>query len=99
MSARVLLAGAVLASAALVAVGGFARLSAASFTASVTAPGGDLTADRLSNHLAVAPGPDASGGVDDLAADLGLLPSPGTVAGVFTVTNVSGETRTAVLSV
>jgi hypothetical protein len=99
VSARVLLAGAALASAALVAVGGLARLSAASFTASVTVPGGELAADRLSNHFEVSPGPDASGGVDDLAADLGLLPAPRTVDGVFTVTNVSGATRTAVLAV
>ena len=98
MSSRALMVGAVVASAAVLAAGGATRMSAASFTADVTAASNVLTADRLGNHFAVVPGPSASGGVDSLAVDLGLVASPGPVNGVFTVTNVSGQSRTATLA-
>ena len=98
MSPRALVIGAIVASAAVLAAGGTTRMSAASFTAEVTAAGNVLTADRLGNHLAVVPGPSASGDVDSLAVDLGLVASPGAVGGVFTVTNVSAESRTATLA-
>lgn len=99
MSARTLMTGAIVASAALLAAGGLARMSAASYTASLTTGGNAVTADMLSNHFSVAPGPDASGNVHALAIDLGVVASPGTITGVFTVTNVSGATRTATLAV
>ena len=98
MSSRALMVGAVVASAAVLAAGGATRMSAASFTADVTAAGNVLTADRLGNHFAVVPGPSASGDVDSLAVDLGLVASPGPVGGVFTVTNVSPQSRTATLA-
>jgi hypothetical protein len=98
VSSRGLLIGAIVASAALLAAGGSTRMSAASFTADVTAAGNVLTADRLGNHFAVVPGPSASGDVDSLAVDLGLVTSPGAVGGVFTVTNVSAQSRTATLA-
>lgn len=74
-------------------------MSAASFTASLTTGGNLVTADSLSNHFSVTPGPAASGNVDALAIDLGVVAAPGTISGVFTVTNVSGGTRTATLAV
>ncbi len=99
MSRRRVLLGAIAATAALLVAGGTARLSSAAFTADLTAAGNVLTADRLANHFSVAPGPDATGDVDTLEVDLGLVTSPGTVEGVFTVTNVSGQSRTATLEV
>ena len=98
MSSRGLMIGAIVASAAVLAAGGATRMSAASFTADVTAAGNVLTADRLGNHFAVVPGPSASGDVDSLAVDLGRVASPGAVGGVFTVTNVSAQSRTATLA-
>jgi len=98
VSSRALLVGAIVASAAVLAAGGATRMSAASFTADVTAPGNVLTADRLGNHFAVDPGPSASGDVDSLAVDLGLVSSPGSIGNVFTVTNVSAQSRTATLA-
>ena len=98
MSSRGLLVGAIVASAAVLAAGGATRMSAASFTADVTAAGNVLTADRLGNHFAVDPGPSASGDVDSLAVDLGLVSSPGSIGNVFTVTNVSAQSRTATLA-
>jgi hypothetical protein len=99
MSSRALIAGAIVASAAVLAAGGATRMSAASFTAEVTAAGNILTADGLRNHFAVDPGPNASGDVDSLAVDLGLVASPGPVGNVFTVTNVGAQSRTATLAV
>ncbi|MGH3036479.1 MAG: Ig-like domain-containing protein [Gaiellaceae bacterium] len=98
MSPRALVLGAVVASAAVFAAGGATRMSAASFTAELTAADNVLAANRLGNHFAVVPGPNSSGDVDSLAVDLGLVASPGTVGGVFTVTNVSGQSRTATLA-
>lgn len=98
MSSRGLLIGAIVASGAVLAAGGATRMSAASFTADVTAAGNVVTADRLGNHLAVVPGPSADGDVDSLDIDLGLVASPGAVGNVFTVTNVSAQSRTATLA-
>jgi hypothetical protein len=98
VSSRALLAGAIVASAALLAAGGATRMTSASFTADVTATGNVLTADRLGNHLAVTPGPKASGDVDSLDIDLGLVTSPGPVGNVFTVRNVAAQSRTATLA-
>jgi hypothetical protein len=98
VSGRALVTGAIVASAAVLAAGGATHMSAASFTADVTAAGNLVTADRLANHLAVVPGPSAEGDVDSLAVDLGLVSSPGAVGNVFTVTNVSAQERTATLA-
>lgn len=97
MSRRRLLLGAIAACAALLVAGGTTRMSAAAFTADVVAGGNVLTADRLANHFSVAPGPHAAGDVDTLAVDLGLVASPGTEPAAFTVTNVTGQSRTATL--
>ena len=98
MSARRLPLAALAVAVVVLAVGAATRMSAASFTASLEAGGNAVTADQLANHFAVTPGPDASGGVDDLAVDLGLVDAPQTVTGVFTVRNAGTSTKTATLS-
>jgi Bacterial Ig domain len=95
---RVLLPFAGIACAALLAVSGSARMSSAAFTSNLTIAGNGVTVDRLSNHFEVTPGPLASGDVDSLDVDLGVVASPGPITGVFTVENVSAQTRTATLS-
>src|SRR5918992_1512387 len=95
---RVLLPFAGIACAALLAVSGSARMSAAAFTSNLTITGNGVTVDRLSNHFEVTPGPLASGDVDSLDVDLGLVASPGAITGVFTVENVSAQTLAATLS-
>ena len=95
---RVLLPFAGIACAALLAVSGSARMSAAAFSSNLTIAGNGVTVDRLSNHFEVTPGPPASGDVDSLDVDFGLVASPGTITDVFTVENVSAQTRTATLS-
>ena len=86
------------AAVAVVAAGTATRMTAASFTASLDTGGNAVTADQLSNHFSVTPGPDAVGDVDELAVDLGLVDEPQTVSGVFTVRNVSSTAKTASLS-
>jgi hypothetical protein len=98
VSARVLAIGAVAVAAAVAVAGTATRMSSASFTTSLDTPGNAVTVDRLSNHFSVTPGSTASGNVDALAIDLGLVDAPRTVTNVFTVTNVSGATRTAALT-
>ena len=98
MTTRRLALVALAAAAVVVAVGAVTRLSAASFSASLESGGNVVTADRLSNHFAVTPGPDAAGDVDGLTIDLGLVDEPQTVTDVFTVRNVSSSTRTATLA-
>jgi Bacterial Ig domain/Bacterial Ig-like domain len=88
----------VIAAVAVVTVGTVTHMSAASFTASLETEGSAVTADRLSNHFAVTPGPDAAGDVDGLAIDLGLVAEPQTVPGAFTVRNVSSTAETATLT-
>jgi hypothetical protein len=95
---RLLLPLAGIACAALLAVGGSTRLSAATFSSNLTIAGSSVSVDRLANHFRVTPGPPATGDVDSLAVELGLVASPGTITGVFTVENVSAQTRTATLS-
>ena len=73
-------------------------MSAAAFSSNLTIAGNGVTVDRLSNHFEVAPGPSASGDVDSLDVDLGLVAAPGTITGVFTVENVSTQPRTATLT-
>lgn len=98
MRARTLAIGAVAVAAALVAVGAATRMTSAAFTSSLTTGGNSVTADQLSNHFSVTPGSDASGNVDSLAIDLGLVTAPRTVTGPFAVTNVSATTATATLT-
>jgi hypothetical protein len=73
-------------------------MSAGAFSTNLTIAGNGVTVDRLSNHFEVTPGPLASGDVDSLDVDLGLVAYPGSITGVFTVENVSAQTRTATLS-
>ena len=89
MRTRTLLVCSIVALAAVLAVGGFTRMTSASFTDGLTTGGNSVTVDQLSNHFAVTPGSSASGNVDSLSIDLGFIASPRTVANVFTVPNVS----------
>jgi hypothetical protein len=91
----------------LAAAGFFTQLSSASFTNSTAVPSNGITADALRNYFSVAPGSDvqpgtstavAGGNVDGLSIDLGTVPSARTFSNVFLITNVSGATRTATLT-
>lgn len=91
----------------LVTAGLFTHLSSAAFTASKTVPSNGVTADALRNYFSVSPGTDVqpatstavvSGNVDGLSIDLGTVPSARTFSSVFRITNVSGASRTATLS-
>ena len=77
-----------------------ARLSSAAFTGSTSIPSNSVTVDKLANYFSVTPlnGTVASGGVDTLALDFGTVASARTFNSVFRVTNVSGASRTAVLT-
>jgi hypothetical protein len=92
---------------ALAVAGAFTQLSSASFTGSVAIPSNSITSDALRNYFSVSAGSDvqpgtsnavASGNVDGLSIDLGTVPSARTFSNVFRITNVSGATRTATLS-
>jgi len=92
---------------ALALFGGLAHFSSAAFTASSAIPSNALQVDQLSNHFSVTPGsavqagtstPIASGNVDSLSLSFGTVPSARTFTNVFTITNVSGSTQTATLS-
>lgn len=98
MTTRSLLPFAVLACAALLAAGGSTRMSAAAYTSSLTVGGSAVTVDRLANYFQVTPGSLATGDVDSLSIDLGIVASPRTLTGVFTVRNLSTQARTATLS-
>jgi hypothetical protein len=91
----------------LALAGGFTQLSSAAFTGSLVTSSNGITADALHNYFSVSPGTDvqpgtsnavAAGNVDGLSIDLGTVPSARTFPGVFRITNVSGATRTATLS-
>jgi hypothetical protein len=91
----------------LAAAGLFARFSAAAFTGSTAIPSNSVTVDALHNYFSVTPGSAvqpgtstavASGNVDGLSLDFGTVPSARTFTSVFTITNVSNGTRTAVLT-
>ncbi len=75
-------------------------MSAAAFTGSTAIPSNTVTVDQLSNYFSVTPlnTTVASGGVDNLALDFGTVASARTFTSVFRVTNVSGDSRTAVLT-
>ncbi len=85
----------------LAAAGLCARLSSAAFTASTSIASSPVTVDKLANYFSVTPlnGTVASGGVDNLALDFGTVASARTFTSVFQVTNVSGASRTALLTV
>jgi hypothetical protein len=91
----------------LATAGLFTQLSSAAFTGSLTVPSNGVTADALRNYFSVTPGTDvqpgtssavASGNVDGLSIDLGTVPSARTFSNVFQITNVSGASRTATLT-
>ncbi|HEY8631399.1 MAG TPA: Ig-like domain-containing protein [Gaiellaceae bacterium] len=91
----------------LATAGLFAQLSSAAFTGSLVVPSNSVTADALRNYFSVSPGTDvqpgtstavAAGNVDGLSIDLGTVPSARTFSNVFLITNVSGASRTATLS-
>src|SRR3954447_4298934 len=78
----------------------FTTLSSAAFTGSTSINSNGVTVDKLANYFSVTPlnGTIASGNVDSLALDFGTVASARTFTSVFRVTNVSGATRTAILS-
>jgi hypothetical protein len=91
----------------LAVAGFYAHLSSAQFTGSTAIPSNAVTVDKLANYFAVVPGSAmqpgtstavASGDVDSLALDFGAVPSARTFTSVFRITNVSGATRTATLT-
>jgi hypothetical protein len=92
----------------LAAAGVCARFSAAAFTSSTAVPANAVTVDTLANYFSVSPGTAvqpgtstsvASGNVDALSLDFGTVPSARAFTNVFRITNVSGATRTANLTV
>jgi hypothetical protein len=86
---------------------GSARFTSAAFTASTAVPANSLVVDQLSNHFSAASAgavqagtstPIASGNVDSLSLDFGLVPSARTFTNVFRVTNVGSSSATAVMT-
>src|SRR6185437_10233689 len=76
-----------------------ATLSSAAFTGSTAIPSNSVTVDKLANYFSVTPlNAVASGNVDSLALDFGTVASARTFTSIFRVTNVSGATRTANLT-
>ena len=74
--------------------------STAAFTATTAVGANTFVADRLGNYFSVTPGADAvaTGDIDTLAVDFGLVPSARTFSNVFTVTNVSSASQSATLT-
>src|SRR5947207_7088886 len=86
---------------------GSARFTSAAFTASTAVPANSLVVDQLSSHFSAASAgavqagtstPIASGSVDALSLDFGLVPSARTFTNVFRVTNVGSSSATAVMT-
>jgi hypothetical protein len=76
-----------------------ATLSSAAFTGSTAIPSNSVTVDKLANYFSVTPlGGAASGNVDSFSLDFGTVASASTFTSVFRVTNVSGATHTANLT-
>ena len=90
----------ILACLSLAAAGLFARFSAAAFTGSTSIPSNGVTVDALHNYFSVTPlnTTVASGNVDGLSLDFGTVASARTFTSVFRITNVSGASRTATLT-
>ena len=93
--------------AAIAVAGASARLSSAAFTAQKPVAGNTVTVDKLGNYFQVTPGtavqagtsiPVATGNVDTLALAFSLVPSARAFTSVFTVKNISTQSRTAVLT-
>jgi hypothetical protein len=83
----------------LAVAGLFARFSAAAFTGSLATPSNAVTVDKLANYFSVTPlSTVASGGVDNLSLDFGTVASARTFTSVFRITNVSGASQTATLT-
>ena len=86
---------------------GATRFTAAAFTDSKSVGSNGVSVDQLSNHFSVASAgavqagtstPIASGNVDGLSLDFGLVPSARTFTNVFRVTNVGSSSATAVMT-
>jgi hypothetical protein len=84
----------------LALAGLFAHLSSAAFTGSTSVASNTVTVDKLANYFSVTPlnGTVASGNVDSLALDFGTVASARTFTSVFRITNVSGASQTANLT-
>jgi hypothetical protein len=90
---------------ALLCIGLALAAGSARFTSAV--PSNSLQVDQLSSHFSAAAAgavqagtstPIASGNVDSLSLDFGLVPSARTFTNVFRVTNVGSASATAVLT-
>jgi hypothetical protein len=76
-----------------------ATLSSAAFTGSTAIPSNSVTVDKLANYFSVTPlNAVVSGNVDSLSLDFGTVASARTFTSIFRVTNVSGATHTANLT-
>jgi large repetitive protein len=83
----------------LAALGSVAHFTSAAFTRSTAVAGNNLTVDQLSNYFSVAPiSSAASGDVNSLSLNFGTIASARMLTSVFRVTNVSGSSQTAVLT-
>ncbi|HXY84687.1 MAG TPA: Ig-like domain-containing protein [Gaiellaceae bacterium] len=92
---------------ALALAGGFARFTSAAFTNALAVPSNALGVDQLSNHFSATPGsavqagtstPIASGNVNSMTLAFGTVPSARTFTSVFQVTNVTGSSQTATMT-
>ena len=91
----------------LAVAAGATRFTSAAFTASKASGASGVSVDQLSNHFSVASAgavqagtstPIASGNVDGLSLDFGLVPSARTFTNIFRVTNVGSSSATAVMT-
>jgi hypothetical protein len=91
----------------LALAGGLTHFTSAAFTRATAVPTNALAVDKLSNYFSVVPGSAvqpgtstavASGNVDTLALAFGTVPSARTFTSVFQITNVSGSSHTATLT-
>jgi large repetitive protein len=98
---------AVLACVGLALAGALTHFSSAAFTNATAVPSNALAIDKLSNYFAVVPAGAvqpgtstsiASGDVDTLALAFGTIPSARTIGSIFRITNVSGSSQTATLT-
>jgi large repetitive protein len=86
---------------------GATHFTSAAFTNAKSVGASGVAVDQLSNHFSVASAgavqagtstPVASGNVDGLSLDFGLVPSARTFTNVFRVTNVGSSSATAVMT-
>jgi hypothetical protein len=77
---------------------GHVRGTSAAFTASSSVGANGIGVDALRKHVSLAPGALATGDADSLSIDLGLVPSPQTVASAFTVSNPTTQAQSVTLA-